>query len=279
MRIFIGVLSPHESVRTFVGKSKGGIVPPELLDPRRFGGRKPLVQVSTFVPAAASPTPTEVEAFMLRQAADKDAAFILYDEAYRGLIKNLRSSCFCAEVSLDPHHPKMQNVFRSASTKAIKGWSQIFQRFAEAKDAKVLSLPLRNFHAPELLELANAVRGVSSELGNDIQSGLSQLKKRLRPRRKSRSKTLYLVDDSKRFFVFGHERHSIPETGGDHLPSCALNAQFRFGCRIDGERHYNVSETEGDNTVIKGIFRNCHDVEKDETRPTHLNMFSNDMYF
>ena len=279
MKILIGVLSPHDSVREFVGTSKAGIVAPEVLEPRRFGGKKPSLQVSTFVPTNSAPTRIDVEGFMLRQANGKDAAFLLYDKAYFGLIKNLRSSCFCAEVTIDPNHVKMQNVFRGASTKAIKSWSQIARRFSEAKDAKILSLPLRNFHAPELLELANSVRGASSELGNDIQSGLSQLKKRLRPRRRSRSKTLYVVDDKKRFFVFGHERHSLPETGADHLPSCALNAQFRFGCRIDSERHFNVSETEGDNTTIKGIFRNCHDVENDESRTTHLNMFSNDMYF
>lgn len=279
MKIWIGVLSPHEMVRTFVGKRKAGILPSELLDPRRYGGINPSLHVSSFVPDGAAPTLVDVEAFVLKQANDKDAVILLFDEAYRGLIANLRSSCYCAEVSVTPDSTQLQNVFGSASAKAIKGWLQISSRFSEAKDAKILGLPLRNFNAPELLELANSIRGASHEIVNDLQTGLTKLKKRLRPRRRSRYKTLYLVDDSARFFVLGHERHSLPETGGDHLPSCVLNAHFRFGCRIDSERHYNVSETEGDETTISGVFRNCHDVARTESRTTHLNMFSNDMYF
>ena len=87
------------------------------------------------------------------------------------------------------------------------------------------------------------------------------------------------MDDRQRFFKYGHERHSRLATGENHQPYCELTGNLRFGWKIDSERHYNVSETEKDETSIEGTFADCHSSSHDvKDRPTHLNMFSNDFF-
>jgi hypothetical protein len=279
MKIWIGVVSPNEAIRTLVGTKKASIVPPDLLEPHRFAGRKLTVRTSVFVPGDGAPTPEQLESFVNQQAWDSDAIIILFDDDFLHLLEHVRSSCFCVALVSMQEGANLQNAVHRATARALKGWWQLQLRFLEAKDMKLLSLPLRNFQADELLHLANSVRAAPADLANDLQEGLKALRSRIRPRRRSPRKTLYVVDDAKRFYVFGHERHARPETGGDHRPSCALGARFRFGCRIDDERHFNVSESEGDKTSISGKFKNCHDVENEEKRTTHLNMFASDLYF
>ncbi len=279
MKVWVCVASSDEGVKKFVGIKKAGIIPSDLLNARHFGGLRLKVRASAFAPESKAPTPDEFEEFVLRQSADLDAVIVLFDDGCLRLIERLRGSCFCVPIAAIPHRSKIQNAIHGATARALKGWWQVQKRFLEGKDIKILSLPLRNFQADELLQLANAVRAVSPALPNDLEGGLKHLRTRLRPRQRSERKTLYLVDDAKRFYVYGHERHARPETGGDHAASCAVNARFRFGCRIDHERHYNVSESEGDKTTISGKFRNCHDIETEEKRTTHLNMFASDMYY
>lgn len=77
------------------------------------------------------------------------------------------------------------------------------------------------------------------------------------------------------WFEFGHERHAKPSTGGDHDLLCDLKANFRFGCRIDYQRHYNASLE--NNRAIDDYFYDCHNEIKLLIRnKTHLNIFSND---
>ncbi len=279
MKVWICIVSPMESIRDFVGSRKTGIVPAEFFDARKFGGRTLRVRVSTFVPDVSPPSQEAVEGFILEQVADEDSVIVVYDEVWMHLIENLRVSCFCVPLGNINERSNLQNHFHKLMATALKNWWQVKQRFLESKDIKLLSLPMRNFQADELLELANAVRAAQPELTNAMQAGLKRLRARLRPRKRSARKTVYSVDDAKRFYIYGHEKHSLPETGGGHGSSCAINAQFRFGCRIDGERHYNVSESEGDRTTISGNFVNCHDTENHEKRDTHLNMFASDMYY
>ena len=53
---------------------------------------------------------------------------------------------------------------------------------------------------------------------------------------------------------------------------------MRFGRVLDADRHYNVSETEGDRTTIAGDFPDCHDSIHTVPSTTHLNMFANDYF-
>lgn len=279
MIVWVGVASPDEAIRMFVGRQKGQIAPPDLLQPQRFGGQRLRVRASSFVPETDGPTAADLEKFVLQRGADADGIILLVDQEWLHLAEHLRSSCFCVPIGGPLEGGNVQNSIHRVTARALKTWWQVRLRFLEAKDIKLLSLPLRNFQADELLALANAVRAAPVEITNELQEGLKKLRSRVRPRRRSTRKTVYVVDDAKRFYVFGHERHARPETGGDHRPSCAISARFRFGCRIDDQRHYNVSDSEGDKTTIAGKFRNCHDVETDEKRSTHLNMFASDMYF
>lgn len=89
--------------------------------------------------------------------------------------------------------------------------------------------------------------------------------------------TKYFIDERRKHFVFGKEDHEVLPTGEPHQPHCELNGNFRFGRRISIDRHFNVSQGDGDDTFITGEFPNCHDeIITPAKNRTHLNMFSND---
>ena len=165
-------------------------------------------------------------------------------------------------------------------SKILRAFRAVLAKFESSDDSQLLSLPLRNFHAAELTEIARLCRDECHEgdFVERLQAQLSRLRSRRRPRKQSSFNTKYVVDDQARFFVYGNEKHARFGTGEPHRPSCALTGYFRFGTRIDSARHYNVSETEGDRTRIEGEFDDCHDAKRVVPATTHLNMFSNDFF-
>lgn len=192
-----------------------------------------------------------------------------------------RTACFTVIFDPPAHGHNHQNFFHGLTATVLRSLGQIAAKFEKGRDAELLTLPLRNFHADELRNIAQMISSnvLAGGLSDSVETRLAALRKRVRPRRQSSHKALYAVDDRNRFFVYGHEHHSRPETGGAHTSHCILSATFRFGRKIDSSRHYNVSETEGDHASIAGEFTNCHDVCHAEQRNTHLNMFANDMYY
>jgi hypothetical protein len=172
------------------------------------------------------------------------------------------------------------NFFHRIIGKLLRVFGSLVSKFKNGDDRQLLSLPLRNFHAPELAEIARLCRDkcFDPNFNNDLDRQLSVLRMRRRPRRRSSFNIMYTVDDRSRFFVYGKETHARLGTGEPHKPYCELAGSFRFGQRIDALRHYNVSETEGDRTTIEGGFLDCHNTSHSVKGRTHLNMFSNDYF-
>ena len=162
----------------------------------------------------------------------------------------------------------------------LRAFGTVLDKFRRGDDGKLLTLPLRNFKAQELAEIARLCREVhsSGNFSDDVEKQLAGLRARVRPRRKSSYKTKYMVDDLERLFAYGPETHARFATGEPHKPSCEVAALFRFGVRLDESRHYNVSETEGDHTKIEGDFPDCHGEVHPVRGKTHLNMFANDYF-
>lgn len=282
MRIFIGLVTEDENLRKYFGLGKDAIVPKDALKRGFFEGRDPRVIQSAYVPEGA-PSTADLEKFVLSRAKDVDACLIMIDHELKYLISNISNSVFVVAFQRASIGVNFQNFFHQTTARSLKAFGQMLARFHKGEDGVLLMLPLRNFHASELAEIAKLCQesNMEANFGDLVERQLVALRGRLRPRRRSGYKTIYAVDDSKRFFVYGKERHAKFPTGGEHSAYCEIAGHVRFGKRIDAERHFNVSETEGDETSISGIFRDCHGTEREvkpHPRVSHLNMFSNDYF-
>ena len=100
---------------------------------------------------------------------------------------------------------------------------------------------------------------------------------RQRPKRKSSYDDEYLVDDEKKHFRLGHERHSRADTGLPHVRLCRLSNLYRFGRSFDNRQHYNVS-MDKDIIVMDGDYPNCHGERMSGKGQPYLNMFTNDFF-
>ena len=172
------------------------------------------------------------------------------------------------------------NFFHQATGKLMRLFGAVHTIFTSGTEMQAMCLPRRNFHASEMREIVRLFWQDCHKSGflENLYQQLQLLRRRRHPLRGNSTGKRFLVDDRKRFFEFGLERHARFPTGAPHLPSCAFNGYFRFGIRIDNMRHYNVTEEDGDRTSIEGEFDDCHDTRLPVPHTTHLNMFSNDYF-
>lgn len=278
MKLFICVASPDERLRRYVGKAKEGAVPREVVTRGPFMNMQPRLTVLAWMPKLPF-SARDLERFLLQRARDHDAVLLLIDDAWRHHAAGIRNAAFIIPFGLDGSE-NPQNFIYGLLAKALRNFGQILAKFQKGDDSKLLALPLRNFKAEELSQIARLCRehALSGSLSNAVETQLAKLRARVRPRRRSLYKATYAVDDESRFFSYGLERHAQFETGHPHLPSCEVAGLFRFGARLDERRHYNVSETEGDRTTIAGEFADCHDTKHGLVGESHLNMFANDFF-
>lgn len=279
MTLFIGLVTPDERLRAYFGKGKVGVIPPEALKRGAWQGREPNVTTLAWAPADDISS-TALERFLLSKARDCTACVLLVDSDWAHLVKDVRTAVFVSTFEAAASAENPQNFFFGLLSRTLKGFGQVLAKFKNGDDAQLLTLPLRNFNAVELAEIATICGAGPAPvaLSNEVDQRLALLRKRVRPRKKSKYKTLYAVDDDDKFFVYGKEKHSQFDTGTPHRPSCEMAALFRFGARLAERRHYNVSKTEGDLTSIAGSFPDCHGQLHPVKQRTHLNMFANDYF-
>jgi len=280
VKLFICLVTPDEKLRAYFGKGKSAIIPPEALDRGPWAHHGVTTTIVTWSPENRSVSAAAFDRFLLSKARDHDACLLFVDTVWAAYVANVRNSAFVAPFDGAAITGALQNVFFGLSARALRSFGQILAKFANGETAQLLALPLRNFRAQDLAEIARLCREnpLSGTLSTDVDQCLSRLRLRVRPRKKSSYRTRYAVDDGQRFFKYGNERHARFATGKPHRPSCEVAGLFRFGSRLDELRHYNVSETEGDETTVSGEFVDCHDHVHDVPEQTHLNMFANDYF-
>lgn len=278
MKIFVCGISENEDVRRHFG-NKGNIIPSDSLKKGYFGRFKPEIHASAYNPNSSA-TKENFEKFFLERVKDADACIVTIDQPNSFFVEDISNACQTAKFDSTTVKGSTKNFFDKLISKHIKILGQTMARFENTKNAELLSLPLRNFQAKELERLRRIFSDLSSieDFSRSIDEVMKPLRKRVRPRKQSSYKTTYVVDDQGNFFAFGKEKHARPETGLPHSKACAINAIFRFGARIDDQRHYNVSATEQDRTRIAGEFLNCHGKPERVPETTHINMFSNDYF-
>jgi hypothetical protein len=279
MRVFIGLVTGDEALRRHFGSGKDAIVPKDAVNRGYFRDREPVIAVAAWKPEFA-PSQADFERYLLGRTRNADACVLLVDSGWTEIVANARTPAFT--IVFDPAEVagNAKNFFHKILAKGFRTFGQLLAKFDRGDDAQLLVLPLRNFAAPELAELARLCKEeyISPTFDEDVERELASLRRRVRPRRRTSYKTIYAVDDLARFFSYGKERHARFATGAPHKPYCELAGIFRFGRRVDDLRHFNVSETEGDQTKIEGDFRDCHAVVHPVKARTHLNMFCNDYF-
>jgi len=214
----------------------------------------------------------------LDTSALADAVVVLVDARELQITRSISTACLRAVVDLSGQEHNLKNTFSGVVAKAVKSILMMLDAMADAGKQQPLLLPLRNFDAQEIVDLAEMFRGNAVAGNNRIEMNniIGRLNGRKRPRRNSSSKKKYYVDDAQKMFEYGKEHHAVLETGGDHVALCCLTGNFRFGCRVEANRHFNVSKEWGAQTRISGTFPGCHGNDIAVSPTTHINMFVND---
>lgn len=279
MKLFICLVTPDEKLRRHFGRGKDGIIPAEVFKRGPLAHNRPQVTVIAWTPTAPFSS-ADLERFLLHRARGHDACILVVDVEWRQHVRDIGNAAFVVPFEAEAAGENPKNFFFGIFARTLRNFAQILAKFRRGDDGKLLALPLRNFKADQLVEIARLCREepMSGSLSNDVEQQLAGLRTRVRPRRKSSFKTTYAVDDATRFFAYGLERHAQFGTGTPHRPYCEVAGLFRFGVRLDERRHYNVSETEGDRTKIEGDFPDCHGEAHAVADKTHLNMFANDYF-
>lgn len=218
--------------------------------------------------------------YVLEAAKDADMIALLVDVTIAHLAAPLAPACLVGSLSYDPTIKNYDNFISAQFTKLIKNLVSVAQLMASAGNQLPLLLPLRNFDAPEWRQLQQVFRdqGIAGELPQNVGELIKGINKRKRPHKRATTQQTYLVDDDKKLFDYGKERHAQLATGSPHTSMCILMGNFRFGWRIPTNRHYNVTKESGALTKIVGSFPDCHGAMIQVAERTHLNMFSNDYH-
>lgn len=276
MKLFLNLISTDQSLCRFYIKEQEKLIPKDILS-------KPVIRQlnAKFIFGAFNPLNEEnlkLEQHLIADTLKYDGVILLVDVNSLPLHAILYSSYFI--VSMDVKHgTKLRNAFHSKLTRALKNYACLYSVMSRSESEQVMSLPIRNFKAPELESLVKVFRNRcdDGQFQDLLGFHLEELKKRKTPRRSTNAPEAYLVDDENNYFRKGHEKHARMPTGKPHNEFCEISGKFRFGKKIDSERHFNVMR-ERRRDKISGFFQDCHDSIAEVKQESHLNMFSNDYY-
>ena len=277
MKFFLGLISSNQGLCGEFVRRRQSLFPKASL-PKYFQNDWH-IDVAVFTPGVSLGTP---ESFLCAAAkkADVQGLLVLVQSDLRSTIADIESALFATVIPVPDVVDNPQNYLGAHLSRMFKNFANIAIERHNAEVDQMCLLPLRNFDAPELSELARLYREDTS-LGTFTQNclgELAQIKERKQPRRDTSSKKKYFIDDSEKHFIYGFENHSQLATGNPHKPSCEITGNFRFGLRTNARRHFNVSEGRGDITTIEGRFHDCHGAIHSVATTTHLNMFCNDYF-
>lgn len=279
MKVLVCVISSQDNIVETIEKQRDKIIPQDLFKKKKGPDYPVHFKTLAFNPMSARES---VDYFLLREVKRMDAVILLVENQHSHLLGAVANAVFAAtfETRLE-RIDNFKNFFGSYFSQLFRHFFAIKNLMEDAEKEQAMMLPLRNFEAQELLEMARLVReeSRSATFISDLQSGLSDLIKRRLPRERSDHKTKYFIDDKGMHFVYGKETHARYDTGEPHVAACQINGLFRFGKSIDTRHHYNASFGDGDDTYISGDFPDCHGATKTVLKnpaQSHVNMFAND---
>lgn len=277
MKFFLALISSNQGLCGEFVRRRQNLFPMASL-PKYFQNGVQ-IDVAAFTPGVSPGTP---ESFLCAAAkkADVRGLLVLVQNDFRSTIADIESALFATEILVPDVIESPQNYLGMHLSRMFKNFANLAVERHDADVDQMCTLPLRNFEAPDLAELARLYRN-ETNLGTFTHNclvELAEIKKRKQPRRDSSYKHKYFIDDGDKHFIYGLENHSLFATGHPHKPSCEITGNFRFGLRTHARRHFNVSKGRGDVTSIEGSFPDCHGVICPVAKTTHLNMFCNDYF-
>jgi hypothetical protein len=280
MKLLIVLVSGDPHLRKFLERRKQGVVPAGALGGGYLAGRKPVVDTRTYAVGPTS-SPRDLELFVQRACADAEGFFVLYEAGAVRLVEGLKQAALLSPFDPAEAQRNPENLLQREIARGLRNLSLLGTHMGKGDEQKILLLPLRNFHAQELVVLQGLVHDHARLItfADQLEKALAEFRRtRQRPKPAKRRRGKFLVDDRERFFEYGLERHARVSTDPKtHRLSCALNSRFRFGLRYDDERHFNVS-FEGENDAFEGEIDNCHEDRVHLKRKKHLNLFPNGYY-
>lgn len=270
MKILLGLISSNLWICNKFDKEQGQLVPEELRSDENVFSFK------VFNPEKDSIC---VHENLRNTTRAFDAVLLLIEWRHENEFNLIRNSFFTYVFRYDESY-NYGNFFRHKIGILFKNFrclNEIAERKSE--EEQLIILPIRNFASPELIELVRVCReeNINNTFNNMIGPLVKKLRHRRMPRRNTNDQKKYIVDDEKKYFEFGKDKaHGQIATGGEHLPSCEIAGNFRFGRKISQKGHFNVTCDNKANATIGGIFPNCHDVDILVSERLHINMFVND---
>lgn len=269
MKILVALIVPNPLVHKAFAKNQEAFLRPSDISEKLAN-----VQFTVEI-IDAKASDQDAQKILLAKSKGYDAVSVILDAAATPKLVEITSGVFVYRIALPKFIDNVQNVVAPMTSRMVRSFSFLLEKFEHSEQFYAAAVPLRNFDAAE----ARALREIFSNLTlngnfyNDVFRNISGLLARREPKRDSRYPDQYLIDDAEKYFQFGHEHHSDIETSTPHTTSCELTGRFRFGKRLPEKRHFNVSYAHG---RISGPFRDCHDAVNQVPEKSHLNMFSSD---
>ncbi|MDA8151358.1 MAG: hypothetical protein ACYCQH_09290 [Acidithiobacillus ferrooxidans] len=280
MIVLVCFISSQNNIVKTIESRREQLIPQDLFKKKKGPDYPVHFKISVFNPQRAR---IGFDKFLLHAAKSVDAVILLVEHQHSHLARSVENAVFAAtfEVEYEERIVNFKNFFGSYFSQLFRNFFTIKTLMGDAEKEQAMMLPLRNFDAPELREMARLVReeSRSNTFVIALEAQLARILKRRLPRNRSNCKTKYFIDDQGMHFVYGNEKHARYDTGAPHVAACEINGLFRFGKSIDTSRHYNASFGDGDDTYISGDFPDCHGSTKTIPKTpnqTHVNMFAND---
>lgn len=275
MKVVIGVATADAALRAFVASKRDLIVPPEALAKGylREAGARFSAQIFAVDQKA---TPAELGAWLARLAETADGLLLLIDEGYRHLAADYEDAYFVASLP-EPHGKIIQNYIRATLAPILRHFAFYSQRFDSLNNQRILLLPLDIFLAEDLalLRARMTTEKMESGFGERLDQLVAAIRRRSRPKTRTRYKTVYLIDDRPLWFRYGPEQHALVETTvPPHHDRCWHNSVFRFGRAYNPRLHHNVDD-DSDPTSVHDEFLSCHGQLFAANGQSHLNVFPN----
>jgi hypothetical protein len=275
MKLRVLFATSDQTLRTFIGLRKVSLIPPSMISDGYWAKRGVRFDVCA-LEINANMSSSDFAEMIHTQAEQFDAVVLLIEDACHHLAEGVRDAVFTVDFLKKYGGKSTQNRIGAILTQTLKRFAVVAQKFEDNKFRKLMLLPLDMFQASELKAMRKLITrdNFTSGFNEALDRVLAQFEPRQRPKKRMTFPDKYVIDDRPLFYQYGHEQHALVERNTPHTAICVLNADFRFGCRYDARRHYNVTKEKKDDPV-SGAFISCHQQAVSVRPCSHINVFPN----
>lgn len=217
-----------------------------------------------------------LEEVILKEYQEIDGVLLLIEEGGEEFYQNIKHSLFVGEIPRINYCKDTWNLLSKNFRILFKNYIHYYKAASHSDNYQALTLPIRNFNSIILTNLLETLsrKTMAKDFLNLFNESLSKLKRSRHPKRRSKSREQFYVDDNESYFQYGLEKHGNYETGFPHLRSCQIKGLYRFGFKMEQGRHFNMTSSAG--FLSNKTLFNCHGETVSIKKADHINIFSND---